>query len=154
MSSGASGGTVHGCFIPVPNNGVVSAIHVLDGGVVAMARCFVHARATCVVGVLDVTMCPAITAAGRSGFCGGSVGDSGVGEFAVFTVKAQMGIDEGDELPCNVFILARTAKSMSDWRVPIIGCSNGMMIELRSPLLKRRPSVKDVFLRRFRIPQP
>ena len=66
--------TVHGWFIPVAGDDVVSAIHVLDGGVVAMARCFVPASATDVVGVVDVPMRPAITAAGRT-----SVGDSGVG---------------------------------------------------------------------------
>ena len=71
--------TVHGWFIPVASDSVVSAIHVLDGGVVAMARSFVPASATCVV--VDVPMRPTITAAGRTGDSGigGSVGDGGGG---------------------------------------------------------------------------
>lgn len=74
--------TVHGCFIPVASVVVVATVHVLNGGVVVMACCFVHAIATCVVAV---TMRPAITATGCTGVCvgvgaaGGNGGDSGVG---------------------------------------------------------------------------
>lgn len=60
-------GTVHGCFIPVAGDGFVAAIHVLDGGTVAVARCFVHAIVTGVIGVVAVIMRPTITVTGHNG---------------------------------------------------------------------------------------
>ena len=57
--------TVHGWLVPFASDGVVASKHVFDGGGVAMARCFVIASETGVIGVVAVAMRPAITATVR-----------------------------------------------------------------------------------------